>query len=1333
MADRDVTVSLRAQVSSFVAGVKTAQAQFKNFNDELEKSYKKRRALTELGTAAGVMGGAAAAGLGFAIKAAADFDSAMSNVEATGADAAKNMDALRQAAIDAGASTQFSATQAAQGIENLLKAGVKARDVIGGGLSGALDLAAAGQIEVADAAYSAATAMTQFNLKGEDVPHIADLLAAGAGKAQGEVTDLAMALKQGGLVASNVGLTIEETTGTLAAFANAGLLGSDAGTSLKTMFLRLQNPASGTKELMDQLGISLYDAQGNFVGMSELAGRLQDALKGMTQEQRDSTLATIFGSDAVRAATVLYKEGDQGIRDWTKAVNDQGFASEVAATKMDNLSGDLETLRGALETALIGTGEGAQGPLRDTVQLLTSLVNAYNGLPGPAKDATAALLALTAVAGGGLFVGTRVIGGIAALKENLSDLGITTGRTTKQMSGMRIAARGLAGAGGIGLLGASLGETNQSLRSFEAAAGGALAGFAIGGPWGAAIGGAAGLLTSFVGGSQDAAAAQARLDTEIQEVAQTLDEQTGAITRNTTAWVKKKLADDGAYDAAERLGINLGVVTRAAMGNADATDRLNRSIGKVNFGLDNDETNDWLKLRGVVEDATGAIDGAQNSARQQRTAQNQMGTSVEKSTVTVEDQTEALQKNIKALEKRAVKILENTDKTVAFEEAVDAANKALRGNNNVLDLSSKKGRENYQVIRDQIAAALDFRDGTNKQTAAIKDTLEMLRNFRDEARQNGEKVPAWINLQIQKFRELKSQANSSLDGIGDEDVNLSLNAQTTKTLAQIAKFAPSFHAGMATGGRLRGPGNGTSDDIPIWASNGEYMIQEPVARNIYPFLDALNAGNTEALQAAGARFAGGGRITMGPVLDVETAKATHRIDRYATQVGNFMDHLADGVGTALSKVINKMMAFGGGMPLGPGGSLSLGQLASGQGFARSQAGKPYVWGGVGPYGYDCSGLQSAVLNASMGRYPYSRIGSTGTMPWPGSAPGVGRYTIGWFTGSPGHTSGNILGLGVESAGGAGVRVGSSATSPLSSMFNSVMHYDSGGIWPHGTLGVNMSGGDEIVINPRRFAEGGKVEASSGSQTGFGPMLQLLKAFNIKPGQSRSEVRSEFKELLRGLKELLGRDSHIAKRLDHLGDRLVDVAAKQDKAQRAYDKATDKYKEVVSAQKEFASSVRQAFTHDAFGGEETSTFGGSIMQLRADANDAARTTRQFRRLGQLGLDDAIVKQLAQSGNTALIGDLAGKSRQEIRQFEQAFKRRNRELRELGIVTGRQVFGDERGEALKVQRQTHHVLNRLDRRLEHLENRVERGAEKGVRRGMNDREHHQRRKRRARAIR
>jgi TP901 family phage tail tape measure protein len=102
-------------------------------------------------------------------------------------------------------------------------------------------------LDVADAAQIAATALTQFKLEGSDIPHVADLLAAGAGKAQGSVDDLSQALNQGGLVASQAGQSIEDTTGVLAAFAAAGLIGSDAGTSLKTALIALEKPSTAAQ------------------------------------------------------------------------------------------------------------------------------------------------------------------------------------------------------------------------------------------------------------------------------------------------------------------------------------------------------------------------------------------------------------------------------------------------------------------------------------------------------------------------------------------------------------------------------------------------------------------------------------------------------------------------------------------------------------------------------------------------------------------------------------------------------------------------------------------------------------------------------------------------------------------------------------------------------------------------------------------------------------------------------------------------------------------------------------------------------------------------------
>lgn len=383
MAERTISTRLKLTVSGFTAPLKEASASVSEFKTSFAAAAEEGSAGFEsLTEGAGIAGAAMLAGFGVAVNAAMAFDKQMSSVSAAANVTGNDLNALREAALKAGADTKFSAIEAAQGQEELAKAGLKTADILGGGLTGALQLAAAGKMEVADAAEIAAVAMAQFNLEGGKIPHLADLLAAGANKALGSVADLGAALKQSGLVASQFGLSVEQTVGGLAAFAKEGLLGSDAGTSLKTMLLALANPAKESVALMQKLGISAYDTEGNFVGLNGLAGQLQKSLSGLTQAQRDQAMAQIFGSDAVRAANVLYKNGSAGIDKWTQDVNESGAAGRVAGVELDNLSGDLEELQGAIETALIQTGSSATGVLRILAQAAGSIVDGFVNAPG---------------------------------------------------------------------------------------------------------------------------------------------------------------------------------------------------------------------------------------------------------------------------------------------------------------------------------------------------------------------------------------------------------------------------------------------------------------------------------------------------------------------------------------------------------------------------------------------------------------------------------------------------------------------------------------------------------------------------------------------------------------------------------------------------------------------------------------------------------------------------------------------------------------------------------------------------------------------------------------
>lgn len=439
MANRSVTVRLRAEVDGFRRGLNDAATAADRARDRFD-------GMSKAGAGLAAVGAALAVGVGVAVKAYAEFDAQMSKVQAATMATAGEMNQLREAAINAGADTAFSAKEAGQAIEELSKAGVSTGDILNGGLSGALSLAAAGSIGVADAAELAATAMVQFKLSGQDIPHVADLLAAGAGKAQGSVEDMGMALKQGGLVASSFGISIEETVGSLAAFASAGLLGSDAGTALKTSLLVLANPSKESARLMEQLGIHAYDANENFVGMAKLAGNLQSSLGGLSQEQRDQALATIFGSDAIRVANILFEQGESGIREWTAAVNESGYAAATAAIQQNNLKGDIEKLTGSIDSVFLKSGSGMNDILRQMTKGAEGLVDMIGQIPAPMLATGVSIAGMVgglALLGGGLLM---AIPRIAEARAGWQSFSQSNSRLAGAMSKTAKAAGVLLGA-----------------------------------------------------------------------------------------------------------------------------------------------------------------------------------------------------------------------------------------------------------------------------------------------------------------------------------------------------------------------------------------------------------------------------------------------------------------------------------------------------------------------------------------------------------------------------------------------------------------------------------------------------------------------------------------------------------------------------------------------------------------------------------------------------------------------------------------------------------------------------------------------------------------------
>lgn len=874
IADRSIIVKIGANVQGLVNGLKTADKAAQDWgNKTLDYVEKNSASLNHLAGNLGIVGAGLTGLAVLAVKTFADFDAAMSSVQASTMETAGNMDLLRQAAIDAGSRTVYSATEAAGAIEELAKAGVSTADILGGGLDGALDLAASGAIDVGDAAEIAATAMTQFGLKGSDVTHIADLLAAGAGKAQGGVGDLGAALQQAGLVANQTGLSIEETTAGLTAFASAGLTGSDAGTSFKSMLQRLTPQSKEAETLMKQLGISAYDAQGNFIGLSEFAGNLQTSLRNLTPEQRNAALATIFGSDAVRAANVLYEQGAEGIDQWTAAVDDQGYASEQAAIRMDNLKGDLEGLSGSFETALIGLGEGANGPLRSLVQSLDGAVDSFNGMSDGAKNAV-----LWTVGGAGLF--TLGLAGAIKMTTALGD-------TVSALKNIGVLSE--AGAGRIGALATGAAKIAGVAAGLAAAA--VAAGKLVDAMNGANIGtveqfadalgrlqqnGDLSDVNQYIRDASRAVDGMGQNVSDVDDLGDAFDRVFNkSATDNVNDWTASLF---GASTAGTRLSETFENIDEALSGMVSSgnTQEAFLAFREIkNELLDQGATMD--EVRAAFPGYTDALLQAAAAADESTPAQNEYNAAMDEGGASAEQYAAALDEAREAQRKQTDALLGARDAQREFESAIDDAAEAVAENGATLDITTEKGRANQEALDGIASSGLAAADAMRENGATQGELQAQVQATRDR----------FIEA-AGAFGMSKDEAEALADQLGliPENVNTLVNVDTGAATTEISNWLSRWEgttlnirtnlstgganaqiqdlqrrAGIpvqyAVGGAVLGPGSGTSDSIPARLSNGEHVLTASDVRKMggHAAVYAMRA----AVQS-GRGYAGGGEV-----------------------------------------------------------------------------------------------------------------------------------------------------------------------------------------------------------------------------------------------------------------------------------------------------------------------------------------------------------------------------------------------------------------------------------------------------------------------------------------
>jgi len=336
-----------------------------------------------------------------AVKVFVDYEKALNILGSVSHATAEEMKQLTDLAKQLGADLTLpgtSAGDAAEAMAELAKAGLSVNNILAAS-RGVLQLSAAGQLSNAEAAEVAANALNAFRLSGEEAVRVADLLAAGANSSSAEVREMADSLQMSASVFAVAGMNIEDLVTAISLMANSGIQGSDAGTSLKQMLLSLQAPSEKAAGLMKGLGISVYDASGNMLPMRDIIDIFTRKLGGLTQQQRNAALAIIFGSDAVRAANIVLLGGVGAYDKMFLAVNKTGAAADLAAAMMKGLTGAMENVKSAFETAAIAAIEPFKDDLATLLGFVAKALNAFAALPESVRKFIVIALFLLAVMG----------------------------------------------------------------------------------------------------------------------------------------------------------------------------------------------------------------------------------------------------------------------------------------------------------------------------------------------------------------------------------------------------------------------------------------------------------------------------------------------------------------------------------------------------------------------------------------------------------------------------------------------------------------------------------------------------------------------------------------------------------------------------------------------------------------------------------------------------------------------------------------------------------------------------------------------------------------------
>lgn len=642
-----------------------------------------------------------------ALKTTADFDAGMSEVKAISGATGTEFKQLETKAIQMGAKTKYSATEAASAFKYMAMAGWDTNDMLSG-ISGVMNLAAASGEDLATTSDIVTDALTAFGLSAKDSSHFADILAQASSRSNTNVGLMGETFKYVAPVAGALGYSAEDCAVAIGLMANSGIKASQAGTALRSLFTRLAKPTDTVAAAMEKYNITLTDANGNMKPLSTLMSEMRDRFSGLSEAQKANLAATLAGQEGMSGLLAIVNSSDADFKNLTDSINNADGASErMAKTMQDNLKGSFTIFKSTVESAAISIGKKLTPEVRKFVDTGTNLVKKFNDMSDAEKTNVVNIGKMATVIPLATLAGGKLLGAFLKLGKGVVNFNSQASLLVQAIGLYRSGATSAALATGTWF--SSLSSIGTGIMSF------------ITNPAGAAVIGVAALTVALIAntkemnnykeaGSKMSEEEQMLID-RTKELKQAYDESNKSkldaiksandeSTAQQTLWEKLQ----GTVDANGR--VLAGKEAYAQFIAGELSDSLGKEISIVNGQIQG-----YDKLKNTIQQVI--------EKKRAEAIQSAMQ----------EQYSEAIQKQSEAvlLYNQNLGKVETTKQRL--KKAEQEAKKAVDDYTGSLELGTGKANPYYNTMLEAQGKVEGLKDKLNQQTKAVDDSREAMEGY----------------------------------------------------------------------------------------------------------------------------------------------------------------------------------------------------------------------------------------------------------------------------------------------------------------------------------------------------------------------------------------------------------------------------------------------------------------------------------------------------------------------------------------------------------------------------------------------------------------------------